>query len=258
MKKLIKTLLTSGAIFSIAAFNANAVLPVNLNADANGWTGWTAAHSTGNTSQAGNFISNAIGNGENGSQVPVNGSSWALYANSGQTAAMIYDFSSSLVAGDSVSIAFDNGFINNGGTVGFSLQNSLGLNRFEFYFVGGTASYQINDNTGARDVDPAGTNMTLPFTAGGVGTILFTQGAGNTYTLSINGAAIENTGLVLTASDISRIRLFNFNAGSGSTHDQYFNSLVVTPVPEPSTYALIIGGLALLIFIARRRAAQSV
>jgi hypothetical protein len=255
MNKHLKTLVVTAAASLLAAFNANAVVPVSLNADADGWTGWTSQHSTGNTSQAGHFIGTATGTGATGSQIDTNGKSWALYANSGQTAAMIYDFGGTLGVGDSVSIAFDNGWINNGGTVGFGLQNSSGTNRFEFYFVGGQSSYVLNDAGGPQNVDPFGINTTLGYTADGVGTITFIQGSSNAYNLLINGNPVDNTGLTLQASDISRIRLFAFDTGTGSNHDQYFNSLVV--VPEPSTYALIIGGLAMLIFIARRRAATN-
>jgi hypothetical protein len=255
MNKTLKTLVVTAAASLLAAFNANALIPFSLNADADGWTGWTSQHSTNNTSQVGHFVSTATGPGQTGSQIATNGKSWALYANSGQTAVMIYDFGGTLGVGDSVSIDFDNGFIDSGGTVGFGLQNSSGQNRFEFYFTGGQSSYTLNDAGGPKPVDPAGPATTLGYTANGVGTITFIQGSSNAYNLLINGNPVDNTGLTLTASDISRIRLFAFNTGTGSNHDQYFNNLVV--VPEPSTYALIIGGLAMLIFIARRRAATN-
>ena len=68
-------------------------------------------------------------------------------------------------------------------------------------------------------------------------TILFTQLAGNQYSLSFDGVAVTNSGLVMTASDISQIRFFNFNAGTGTGNNQYANNLVV--VPEPGAQQLL-------------------
>jgi len=84
-------------------------------------------------------------------------------------------------------------------------------------------------------------------------TIVFTQEAGDTYSLSFNGTSITNANRNLSASDISQIRLFNFNAGSGANFDQYFNSLEVTAVPEPSAsaYALLCGLIGLGLVLRR-------
>ena len=51
--------------------------------------------------------------------------------------------------------------------------------------------------------------------------------------------------------------VFTFAFDSARTVDQfYLASLTVTPVPEPGTYALMLGGLALLGGVARRRKAR--
>lgn len=243
MTKLSRLLLAAAA-FAAPAFAQ--VTPFSVNADADGFTGWISDHSTVNGSQAGNFISAATGANELGSQIAVNGKSWGLYSNSGQTAALIYNFGASLAAGESVSIAMDNGFIDTNGVVGFSLQNSSGTNRFEWYYIGGHAvnSYKINDGV-QEDVLP-----NIGFTAAGLTSLQFTQLPGNSYSFAVNGSPILNTGLALNGSDISRIRIFSFNAGSGGSNDSFFNSLQV--IPEPSTYAGLLGAAALSLALWRR------
>lgn len=214
-----------------------------IDAGNDGWAGWTEVLTSVNGSENGTFLGGAA----NGSNINTTGSfgtvSWSLYANSGQTASRFYDFSSILTTGQSVSLAMDNGSIDTGGTVGFSLQNSGGTNRFEYYYIGGDSvnSYKINDAGGQENVTP-----NVGFTSTGL-VLSFTQLAADSYSFSINGNPITNTGLSITASDISRIRLFNFNAGGGN--DAHFNSLAV--VPEPS--AALLGGLGAIILLRRRR-----
>lgn len=214
-----------------------------IDAGNNDWSGWTEVLTSGTGSENGTFLGGAA----QGSDINTTGSfgtvSWSLYANSGQTASRYYDFSSILTAGQTVSLEMDNGSINTGGTVGFSFQNSDGTSRFEFYYIGGDPvnSYKINDAGGQENVTP-----NVGFTSSGL-LLSFTQLAADSYSFSVNGNAITNTDLTLTASDISRVRLFNFNAGGGN--DAHFNSLAV--VPEPASAFLGLIGAACFLF--RRR-----
>lgn len=227
----------------LSASSGFAASTLSIDAGNDGWTGWTEALSSGNSSQNGSFL----GGTGNGSDITTTGSygtvSWSLYANSGQTAARIYDFGSSITVGQTLTIAMDNPGIDTGGVVGFSLRDSSGNNRFEFYYKGGDSvnSYKINDASGEENVSP-----TVAFTSSGL-TVAFTQLASNAYSVSINGTAISNSGLTLTASDISQIRIFDYNAGGGN--DSHFNSLSI--VPEPASAALGLLGMALL--LRRRR-----
>jgi len=218
-------------------------------------TGWTFANTSGDGSQNGNFRSTA-------GTLP--GTWWGLYANNGQTASQTYSFSSALATlglsalptGGSVQIDLSLGY-NNAGTVGIALQNSSGVNRFETYYIGGHASdsFKLNDAGGQE-------NITGPNTSFGVSsfmnspsnfqTILFTQLAGNQYSLSFDGTPVTNSGLSIAASDISQIRFFNFNAGAGSSNNQFANNLIV--VPEPSALVPVMGCLVSLgIYRLRRR-----
>jgi hypothetical protein len=243
---LMATLLGSGsAVASI----------VSVNAGTNGTTGWSFANTSVNSSQNGAFT------GASGTTAM--GTSWGLYANSSQTASQTYSFASALntaigvstlPVGGTVRIDLSIGFLNSGATVGIGLQNSSGVNRFETYYIGSHASdtFKLNDAGGQE-------NITGPNTSFGASswkaspaqfqTILFTQLAGNQYSLSFDGVAVTNSGLTLTASDISQIRFFNFNAGSGGDFNQYANNLVV--VPEPGTMAGGVMGLVAVALMAR-------
>lgn len=219
-------------------------------------TGWSFSNTSGNSGQNGSFTSTAG---------TLSGTWWGLYANTNQTASQTYSFASALSSlglsalpvGGTVQIDVSLGN-NNGGTVGIGLQNSSGNNRFETYYIG-------NDSTDAFKLNDAGgqENITGPNTSFGVSsynntpsnfqTILFTQLAGNQYSLSFDGTPVTNSGLTVTASDITQIRFFNFNAGSGSGNNQFANNLVVVPEPESLLFVAAGGLAATLRVVVRRR-----
>lgn len=165
----------------------------------------------------------------------IGASSWGLYANSGGLSQAVRSLSSSLAVGQTFSLQMDNGFVNTGGTVGFSLQSS-GANRFEFLFIGGQSNYLINDST-------TGDNTGVGFTSSGL-TLAFQLTGADAYSFTINGGSAI-TGNLGNSGGIDGIRFYNANAGPGSDHDLFFNNLSV--VPEPSHIALaIFGGLFLV------------
>jgi hypothetical protein len=191
-----------------------------------GFGNWNLSNTSGNSGQNGAFLATSANGNCN---ILTDGKAWALYANSGQTANAIRPLTGSLSAGQQLLLRFDNNSINSGGSVGFSLQNSSGANRFEFYFVGGQNNYKVNVG-GEVDTGRAYTDQGL--------TLAFTQNGGNGYSFSINGSvAFTGSSGTLAASDISQIRFFNFNAGSGDNFNFYFNDLQV--VPEPTSWALL-------------------
>ena len=228
----------------VLAARAEAVTVVSLSGPST--TGWTFGNTSGNSSLNGNFTSTAN---------TLSGTWWGLYANSGQTASQTYSFSSALnavtgttvlQAGESVQIDIALGF-NNAGTVGIGLQNSSGVNRFETYYIGGNATdaFKLNDAGGQENITGPNTSFSASDWTGtpsNFQSILFTQLAANQYALSFNGTPVTNSGLTITASDISQIRFFNFDAGSGSGNNQFANNLIV--VPEPPAVIAVVGGLA--------------
>jgi len=217
-------------------------------------TGWTFANTSANGSENGNFTS-TVGT--------LSGTWWGLYANTGQTASQTYSFSTALSTlglsvlppGGSVQIDVALGF-NNGGTVGIALQNSSSVNRFETYYIGNHASdsFKLNDAGGQDNITGPNTSFSNSDWNGNPSNfqrILYTQLSGNAYSLSFNGTPVTNSGLTISASDITQVRFFNFNAGGGSGNNQFANNLVV--VPEPANLAIAAAGLAGLTILLRGR-----
>ena len=187
---------------------------------------------------------------QNGAPIPsgninTSGKAWGLFANSGTTASAVRPFTgSALAANEQFLIRMDNGNIQSGGTVGFALQNSSSVNRFEFYFVGGGSDYTIN--FGGMII-----NTGIGFTDDGI-SLVFAQGAANAWALDVTpaGGSTSHFSGTLAASDIAQLRLFNANAGNGGANNAFYNDIQV--VPEPANVALaIFGGLASLVFLAR-------
>src|SRR5207245_1331377 len=100
----------------------------------------------------------------------------------------------------------------------------------------------------------------IGFTDGGL-SLTFTQLADSAWTLDVtpNGGSLHSYSSLdfgsLTASDISQVRVFDYNPGSGNgSNDVFVHNLAV--VPEPSSVSLLlsastVGGFYLL----RRRGA---
>ena len=241
---------------AVASDNASNVLynGGRIDTGENGGSGfgtWTVTPGS-NSGFAGNFE----GSSDAGSD------SWGFYANTSNTSSAVRTFTTGgpsnvnfLAFQESFSLTMDNNSINNGGTVGFGLQNSSATNRLEFYFLGGDSAYTVNIGGTAYLLNGAGGRPNLPFTSTGL-SITYFQQASNAFTLSITRLSdnalftVTNaTTQSLAASDISQVRLFNFNAGG--SNDQFFNNLVV--VPEP-TSAMLLGASALAsMFMMRRR-----
>jgi hypothetical protein len=190
-----------------------------------GFGAWSFSNTSENGGENGSFLATTGGNPD--LSIATSEKGWGLYANSGQTANAFRSFTGeSLGTGQSFIVRMDNGSVADGGVVGFGLQTSAGVNRFEFYFVGGQSNYKIN-------VGGVETTTSVPFTSSGL-TLEFQQTAANNFNFIINGGTpITGT---LAASDIGQARFFDFNSGGGN--NVYFNSMEVTPVPEPSNTAL--------------------
>lgn len=199
-----------------------------------------------NSNNAGFFIGSSANNGDGGGNAPppsdidTSGESWGLYANSGQTGAAVRPLTGALALNQSIRFDYDNGWIDNGGTVGFSFLAG-GEERLGLTFVGGEQNYFVQDASGPVDTG-------IGFTDEGM-QIEFAPISTDRYAISIaprGGAPVVLRGdLAGTAgSDIDSIRFFNTNAGPGSQRDVFVNSLLV--LPEPAGLGLLVAAAAAL------------
>jgi hypothetical protein len=192
---------------------------------------------TGTASENGFYIGSSIGNASGAAPgIDTAGKSWAMYANSGNNAAAYRTFSNGpLLAGQSLLIDMDNGYVDSGGSVGFALRNGNSTGsandftngaRLVFEYVGFSPSnsYQVVDENGAQYVG-------VGFTGTGLH-LVFTLGANDTYILQVIDNASGSIDTILTGtlggtpgSALDSIALYNNNAGIGPQYDSYFNSL---------------------------------
>jgi parallel beta-helix repeat protein len=189
---------------------------------------WTL-NPASNTPQNGFFVGDSTGNngmgGDSNNDDDINtapGSrAWGLYANSGQTASAVRSFLAPFTPGSVFEIFMDNGDVQIGGTVGFALQNSSGQDLLEVYFVGSGTQYAVYGDT----LIPSGVN----FTREGV-RVVITLTTASTYqatlTRLVDGAGNTVSGnLRNNPGPISRLRLFNANAGTSPDNDVFFNRI---------------------------------
>jgi hypothetical protein len=221
-----------------------------------GFGPWQLTATSGN---AGFFTFTSQNNGHGDGNIDTNSLSWGLFANSGAESTAVRPFttggsngSNVLGIGQQFMVSLDTGFIDNGNSVGISLQNGTGANELQFLFVGGQNDYTIK--IGATTLDTG-----IGYTSAGMA-LVFTQGAGNSWNLSVtpNGGTTSTFSdatagsATLPASDISQVQIFNNNAGNGGSNDSFANSLRV--VPEPGVGASLFGAFAMLALFRRRQA----
>jgi hypothetical protein len=124
-----------------------------------------------------------------------------------------------LAAGQGVSIDLDNGNVDGGRKVGFSLQTSGGADVLQFYFLGGASNYKYNDGT-EQDTG-------IPFQRTGV-RVQFTLNSATAYTLIVTPCGGTTTRINGTYSGtIAQLKLFNQNNTGGNDKNIYFNNFLV-------------------------------
>jgi hypothetical protein len=118
--------------------------------------------------------------------------------------------------GDSVTLRFDNNWVAAGNSVGFGFQNAT-TNLFEFVFVGGGATYLINDNATGR-------STFIPWSGEGWD-IKFVLVNSNEYLLTCGSYQVG--GILKPTADmgVRRFAVWNRNAGSGGEYDLFVNDL---------------------------------
>jgi autotransporter-associated beta strand protein len=124
-----------------------------------------------------------------------------------------------LAVGQVVSIDLDNGNVDTGSKVGFSLEASGGADVLQFYFLGGQSNYKYNDGT-EQDTG-------IPFQRTGL-RVEFSLTSASTYTLILTPCGGTPTKINGSYSGtIAQLKLFNGNTSGGNDHNVYFNNFLV-------------------------------
>jgi hypothetical protein len=147
------------------------------------------------------------------------GNALGIYCGSGTAASATRTFPA-LNPGEVVGVDLDNGNVDSGKKVGFSLQTSGGTDLLQFYFLGGQANYKYHDGT-ERDTG-------IGFMRTGL-RVHFVLGTNNTYTLIVTpcGGATRYYFGSYPAGSAARLRVFNENTSGGSDYDFFVNNLLV-------------------------------
>lgn len=186
-----------------------------------GWGPWQLTPASG----GGFFTAASTGNaGGSSGGIDTGGRAWGLWSTNGVTEATRLLEGSSLGVGQILGVAFDNGYVNGGKSVGMALQNAAGELLWEFYFSGGDTRYTVHDGSGSRatPVSFSGDGLWIEFEQTSTTNCLVqvTDAVGTCYRFA---------GSLMTVADqqIARIRLWNYEAGAGSDADLFINSLSV-------------------------------
>jgi len=224
----------------------------------NGGTGWGGGWSLSTSvppdvNKAGQFVGSSQGNGFSDGNIDTAGRAWGEYANNTYIATATRPFNGALSIGQTFSIDIDNGFLDSGSSVGFTLTgfgDPGATDQFSFFFQGGSSNYKVSVG---RFVWYSETDTGVGFTSKGVH-VEFTLTGSTSYSVAItpNGASTTVlTGNMVISSPIDHVELYNYNAGTGSANDAFFNNIAI--VPEPTTAMLVGAGLVSMIALRRRR-----
>jgi hypothetical protein len=213
----------------------------NLSPDANSNTVdvWTVT--TSGAGAKGSFLGNSAGNG---GAAGAGTSAWGIFAQNNNNVFSTTTVSSLVgrplsLAGDFLSLDFDNGDIDTSAVVGIRLFDINNNSQATFRFTGGQSNYEIADST---------TSSTgVGFTLDGFNVKFSLNNTSGGYTLQIGATTLSGRTLSQGTSQITYVQVFNMGAGSGSSHDVFFNNLTLSTVPETSAVltipvALVIAG----------------
>lgn len=183
-----------------------------------GWSDGWACTVAGAT--AGHFLDAGSANCSAGNPA------FGLWANGGATARARRSLAEPLQPGDTFTWQFDNNWIQDDGSAGFSLENAAGEPLLTLYFLGGELAYKLQDG------DPEIRDTGISWTGSGLA-VAFTLDSETGFTLALNGVAFTGT-LVAAASGtaVRQFQVWNYNCGSDMERNVYFNNFqLVRPGP---------------------------
>lgn len=179
-----------------------------------GFGGWQLYVSTNDTSKAGRFMANTAA-------TTIGVPAWGMYANSGNLSEAKRYLTNVLTVGQTFSVSFENGYLDNGAGAGVALQNVGGSTLWEFFFNGGDTYYSMSGATTDVGWTDAGIDIQFWLTGPTNYTVKISPQGGGTRTIS--GNLLPNAD-----SNIMLFRAWNNNAGQDSVRDVFFNNLRIT------------------------------
>lgn len=213
----------------------------------NGGFGWGSAWTLSNSGSGGWFVGSSANNGDGGAtNINTGGRAWGLWANSGGLSQAYRNFDGALSIGQTFTLRMDNGWIDNGGTVGFNLRTAGGERRFGLFFSGGSPNYKYADSAGDQSTSVGFTDDGLTFSLTLTGT--------DTYTMTLTrldgsgSQTISGTLAGTAGGGIGQVEIYNSNAGFNGDHDAYFNSIAT---PEPASLGVLV--ISAVGVLSRRR-----
>lgn len=146
-----------------------------------------------------------------------------------QAAIQTYSFNGALESGALIGESYLGQFSFDDATLTLTGEEYLGVNSLNMSFLG--------SNWGLGQLEP-----------GAVAEVRFVDGSftGLSYSASLNGVGFSTIPGLVDGSDA-------FVAYSPATGLEGTGTLTLAPVPEPTTYAMLLAGLALMGTVARRR-----
>ncbi|MCO5062562.1 MAG: alpha-amylase family glycosyl hydrolase [Kiritimatiellae bacterium] len=192
----------------------NATYDSGWNNGQDGGVGWGGGWQITSTANSGVWLAST----NDATNLKIGPRAWALWANSGGFTEAIRPLAGTLNVGDVLQAKFQNTFIVTDASTGVGLQNRFGQTLVEFYFVGGSTNYVVNDAGGSR-----GTG--IPWTSNGF-SLSVELTTPTTYELVVN-SNLTFTGELKPASEtaITRFRAWNYTAGAGGDHNVYLTDI---------------------------------
>jgi hypothetical protein len=150
---------------------------------------------------------------------------FSLRAGAGSFAFADRPFAAPLAVGSSFTVNFDSNLLDAGRTVGFSLADAGGTNRFTFFARGGAPNiYGIRDGAGTN------TNTGIVYTTTGLLPVTFTMISSNSYRL-VTGTNAPITNTLVAGGAISGLVASNNSAGGSIDNAFYLGDMsILSPV----------------------------